>query len=64
MPADVLLFTAPDFQQVSAATLLAASPADDVLKQQILDLQTQMAAAQTQIADLEARVAVLEGVTP
>lgn len=54
--ADVLLFTAPDFQQVAASTLLAASPADDVLKQQILDLQNQVADLQTRVAALEAAV--------
>lgn len=55
--ADVLLFTAPSFEQVSAASLFAASPADDVLKQQILDLQNQ-------VADLQTRVAALEAAAP
>ena len=51
--ADTLLFQAPDFQQVLASTLVAASPSFEALQQTIADMQAQ-------IADLTARVAALE----
>lgn len=59
--ADVMLFVAPDFQQIGAAQLVSTSPAYEELHQALHTLEDSIAALQARVADLETRVATLEG---
>lgn len=61
---DVMLFVAPDFQQVPASSLMSASPGFDALQEAVTALQSQVSTLQGQVSNLETRVAALEAASP
>jgi chaperonin cofactor prefoldin len=61
---DPVIFTAPDFQQVSIDTLINNSPALADLREQLTALAASVTTMQGQITDLTTRVEALEAKVP